>query len=146
MNKDLIDASTGEFIAVSSTRFYTAYNPPVEYAAEVPEGESCTDTSLYEPLQTVIERCERAQAMRSVLDGAMRQVYDSREEIADDVLDAMQFTSGDALADVNFSAQVVKDILDAQSASSDVQRIPAADADAEPTGDAEKSPSVDEEE
>lgn len=106
MNKDLIDGDTGEVLAVSSTRFPTIFNPPVSYDREVVEGESETDTTLYEPLQSIVERCERAGMVRQLLANAQQLRFDSKSEISDEDLLKMVFTGGDMLEDINTTVEV----------------------------------------
>lgn len=117
MNKDLI-SKDGEVLAVSVSRFPTIFSPP-RYEHEVVEGESETDTTLYEPLQSVVERCERAGMVRQLLAGAQSMSYDSKTEIDDDDLARMVFTDGDMLNDINITVdKAMEELLTASDNSS----------------------------
>lgn len=119
MTKDLVNSKTGEVLAVSVSRFPTIFNPPQDYVHEVVEGESETDTSLYEPLQSVVERCERAGMVRQLLSSAQQLRYDSSSEISDEDLLKMVFTGGDLLEDVNTTVEIaLNDLLEASDADS----------------------------
>lgn len=99
-NKVLVNKDDGVILAVTSTKFLTSssFVPPT--LVEV-EGESCVDTTLYQPLSEVVERCERAGMLRDLIGGAQGLQYDSKEEISDDVLDSLVPVSGDFFQDVN---------------------------------------------
>lgn len=100
MNATMIDADTGEIIARVSTPFMTRYNyrsPDGERTV----GDSMTDVSLYQPLKEVVERCERAGMLRQLLDGANNLHFDSEKELSDEILDSVDFQTGDLLTDVN---------------------------------------------
>lgn len=117
MNATMIDMETGEIVARVSTPFMTRYNylPPV---GEKAVGESMTDTSLYQPLKEVVERCERAGMLRQLLDGANSLRFDSDKELSDDVLDSVEFQTGDLLTDVNRGADAFLTAVDERLASS----------------------------
>lgn len=117
MNATLIDAETGEVLAVVSTPFMTRYNyRPLE--GERPVGESMTDTSLYQPLKEVVERCERAGMLRQLLDGANSLRFDSEKELSDEVLDNVEFQTGDLFTDVNRGVDAFLTAVDEHLASS----------------------------
>lgn len=133
MNKDYIDGDTGEVLAVSSTRFPTIYNPPVSYDREVVEGESETDTTLYEPLQSIVERCERAGMVRQLLANAQQLRFDSHSEISDEDLLKMVFTGGDMLEDINTTVEVaLSDLLNAVEKGSATEVAKKSEAAPEP--------------
>lgn len=115
-NRDLIDKETGEIIAVTSTPFLTRYHnvPPTLVSVDP---ESCVDTTLYQPLNEVIERCERAGMLRELIGGAQGLQYDSKEEIPDDLLDVLTPTSGDFFQDVNDVMAVFDASVTASNAS-----------------------------
>lgn len=128
MNATMIKVETGEVLARVSTPFMTRY----QYRApegEMTVGESMTDTSLYQPLKEVVERCERAGMLRQLLDGANSLRYDSDKELADDVLDNVEFQTGDLLSDVNHGVDAILTTLDERSASSGTP-APAVSSDA----------------
>lgn len=100
MNKFMIDKDDGVVLAVTSTKFLTQYDAVAPTLVKV-QGESCVDTSLYQPLSEVVERCERAGMLRDLIGGAQGLHYDSKEEISDDVLDNLTPVSGDLFQDVN---------------------------------------------
>lgn len=100
MNKSMVNSDTGEILAVTRTPFLTRYCDVPPTLIE-PDPESCVDTTLYQPLNEVIERCERAGMLRELIGGAQGLQYDSKEEISDDVLDALMPVSGDLFEDVN---------------------------------------------
>lgn len=100
MNKSIVDKETGEILAVTRTPFLTRYCDVAPTLIE-PDSESCVDTTLYQPLNEVIERCERAGMLRELIGGAQGLQYDSKEEISDDVLDELIPASGDMFEDVN---------------------------------------------
>lgn len=104
MNAQIFDNDTGEILARTVTRFMTRYDykPPV---GEFHEGESETDTSLYQPLKEVVERCERAGMLRQLLDGANSMRFDSDKPVSDEVLDSVDFYTGDVFTDVNIGTE-----------------------------------------
>lgn len=121
MVKDLI-SKDGEVLAVSVSRFPTSFNPP-EFVREVVEGESETDTTLYEPLQSIVERCERAGMVRQLLVGAQSMTYDSKIEIDDDDLARLVFTDGDMLNDINITVDNAMEELLAASKESSATKV-----------------------
>lgn len=128
MNATMIDAETGEVLARVSTPFMTRYNyRPSE--GEKTVGESLTDTSLYQPLKEVVERCERAGMLRQLLDGANSLRFDSDKEISDEVLDNVDFQTGDLFTDVNRCVDALLTAVDERLASS-ATPVPADSSEA----------------
>lgn len=145
MNKTMVNSDTGEILAVTCTPFLTRYCN-VGPTLVKPDPESCVDTTLYQPLSEVVERCERAGMLRELIGGAQGLKYDSKEEISDDVLDALVPTSGDLFQDVN-DVMSVFDASVAQNKGSTVQHdfsaTEATEETSTPIGDEEKAVSDD---
>lgn len=141
MNKALVNDDTGEIVARSVSFYPTMYSylPP---KGEIVEGESQTDTSLYQPLKEVVERCERAGMLRQLLDGANSMHFDSEKPIEDSVLDGMSFYTGDVFSDVNIGTDA---FMDALQVSLDGSGTPLPDKSDAPTTAQEKAVSDDEE-
>lgn len=118
MNKVLVNKDDGVILAVTSTKFLTSSSSVPPTLVKV-EGESCVDTSLYQPLSEVVERCERAGMLRDLLGGAQGLQYDSKEEISDDVLDNLVPVSGDIFQDVNDVMAVFDASVGASNASTE---------------------------
>lgn len=140
MNATMIDAQTGEVLARVSTPFLTRYNYRSP-EGEKTVGESMTDTSLYQPLKEVVERCERAGMLRQLLDGANNLRFDSEKELSDEVLDGVEFQTGDLFTDVNRGVDAFLTAVDEHLASS-ATPVPAVSPDA--IGDQENAVGDDE--
>lgn len=127
MNAQMFDSDTGEVLARTVTRFMTRYDykPP---EGEFHQGESETDTSLYQPLQEVVQRCERAGMLRQLLDGANSMKFDSEKPLSDEVLDSLEFYSGDVFTDVNVGTEA---FINDYRASLEKSGIPIAETSEE---------------
>lgn len=65
------DKLTGELIEVR----YATNACAIEPHREVARGERIVDDTLFEPVQKVIERCERAGTVRELVAGAVKAKY-----------------------------------------------------------------------
>lgn len=65
------DKLTGELIEVR----YATNACAIEPHREVARGERIVDDTLFEPVQKVIERCERAGTVRELVSGAVKANY-----------------------------------------------------------------------
>lgn len=138
MKNEVVDLKTGEIVEVNPPlcRFATQFDGRAAPVRVAVRGERLVRDELYEPIDKVMERMERAGALRSLLAQANQAKYDSPEPFTDEDLDDVEFTTGDGLADLNLEREALERL-------SVVRSAPIPDKASKSTGEPKKGSSDD---
>lgn len=133
----VFDRITGEEKKVR----YVSNSDLVEPHREISRGERIVDDTLFESVQSVVERCERSGLLRRLVEDATtksKYAIPPGVEVSVDIVDSIQFGTGD-ISDLQIQRDYLDTLEQAQRQVVPVQQAETAEVSPESSEDNEQS-------